>query len=337
MKKALITGITGQDGSYLAEHLLNLGYEVHGIVRRVALEQPEQRLSRIAHLQDRLKLHSGSLDSYPSIFHIVSGHDFDECYHLAAQSFVAESFADGFSTMSVNVDGTHYVLAALRELRPKCRFYFAGSSEMFGRVKETPQVETTPFHPRSPYGISKVAGFYLTMNYREAYDMFCVSGILFNHESPRRGFEFVTRKITSAVARIKFGLQSELRLGNLDAKRDWGHSADYVRAMHLMLQQDKPDDYVIATGETHTVREFCELAFSEAGLDYQEYVTVDPRFYRPSEVDLLIGAASKAKRELGWEPRRTFKQLVREMVYSDLESLSPSTSVHTDRLQESVR
>jgi len=191
-------------------------------VRRVALEQPEQRLARIAHLTDRLKLHSGSLESYPSIFHIISGHDFDECYHLAAQSFVAESFADGFSTMSVNVDGTHYVLAALRELRPRCRFYFAGSSEMFGRVRETPQVETTPFHPRSPYGISKVAGFHLTTNYREAYDMFCVNGILFNHESPRRGFEFVTRKITSAVARIKFGLQSELRLGNLDAKRDWG-------------------------------------------------------------------------------------------------------------------
>ena len=337
MKKALITGITGQDGSYLAEHLIDLGYEVHGIVRRVALEQPEQRLARIAHLTDRLKLHSGSLESYPSIFHIISGHDFDECYHLAAQSFVAESFADGFSTMSVNVDGTHYVLAALRELRPRCRFYFAGSSEMFGRVRETPQVETTPFHPRSPYGISKVAGFHLTTNYREAYDMFCVNGILFNHESPRRGFEFVTRKITSAVARIKFGLQFELRLGNLDAKRDWGHSADYVRAMHLMLQQERPEDYVIATGETHTVREFCELAFSEAGLEYEEYVTVDQRFYRPSEVDLLIGDASKAQRELGWEPRYTFRQLVREMVYSDLESLSREAPVHTNLFQGSVR
>src|SRR5438094_6700617 len=274
-KKALITGITGQDGSYLAEHLLALGYEVHGLVRRVALEAPERRTERITHLLDQITLHPASLESYPSIFHIVSRYDFDECYHLAAQSFVAESFADGFSTMNTNINGTHYILAALRELRPECRFYFAGSSEMFGKVKETPQRETTPFHPRSPYGISKVAGFELTRNYREAYGLFAVSGILFNHESPRRGFEFVTRKITSAVARIKFGLQSELRLGNLDAKRDWGHAADYVRAMHLMLQQEEPDDYVIATGETHSVREFCELAFTEAGLDYQKHVITD--------------------------------------------------------------
>ncbi len=330
MKKVLITGITGQDGSYLAEHLLDLGYEVHGIVRRVALEQPEQRLARIAHIRDRLTLHSGSLESYPSIFHIISRCDFDECYHLAAQSFVAESFADGFSTMSVNVDGTHYILAALRELNRKCKFYFAGSSEMFGRVREIPQVETTPFHPRSPYGISKVAGFYLTQNYREAYGMFCVSGILFNHESPRRGFEFVTRKITSAIARIKLGLQSELRLGNLDAKRDWGHSADYVRAMHLMLQQQNPEDYVIATGETHTVREFCEIAFSEAGLDYRDYVMVDPQFYRPSEVDLLIGDAGKARRDLGWKPRLTFRQLVSEMVYCDLKCPSGHLAPQVD-------
>jgi len=330
MKKVLITGITGQDGSYLAEHLLDLGYEVHGIVRRVALEQPEQRLARIAHIRDRLTLHSGSLESYPSIFHIISRCDFDECYHLAAQSFVAESFADGFSTMSVNVDGTHYILAALRELNRKCKFYFAGSSEMFGRVREIPQVETTPFHPRSPYGISKVAGFYLTQNYREAYGMFSVSGILFNHESPRRGFEFVTRKITSAIARIKLGLQSELRLGNLDAKRDWGHSADYVRAMHLMLQQQNPEDYVIATGETHTVREFCEIAFSEAGLDYRDYVIVDPQFYRPSEVDLLIGDASKARRDLGWKPRLTFRQLVSEMVYCDLKCPSGHLAPQVD-------
>src|SRR5205809_3447567 len=246
MKKALITGITGQDGSYLAEHLLDLGYEVHGIVRRVALEQPERRLSRIAHLQDRIKLHSGSLESYPSIFHIISRNDFDECYHLAAQSFVAESFADGFSTMNTNINGTHYMLAALRELRPQCKFYFAGSSEMFGKVQEVPQCESTRFHPRSPYGISKVAGFDLTRNYREAYGMFCLSGILFNHESPRRGFEFVTRKITSAVARIKNGDPQELRLGNLEARRDWGHAKDYVRAMHLMLQQEQPDDFVVA-------------------------------------------------------------------------------------------
>ncbi|HEX8852738.1 MAG TPA: GDP-mannose 4,6-dehydratase, partial [Pyrinomonadaceae bacterium] len=232
-KKALITGITGQDGSYLAEHLLEQGYEVHGLVRRVALEEPERRFTRISHLIDRLQLHAASLESYPSIFNVVSRHAFDECYHLAAQSFVAESFADGFTTMNTNINGTHYMLAALRELRPACRFYFAGSSEMFGKVHDVPQTEQTPFHPRSPYGISKVAGFDLTRNYREAYGMFCASGILFNHESPRRGFEFVTRKITSTVARIKAGTAHELRLGNLEAKRDWGHARDYVRAMHL--------------------------------------------------------------------------------------------------------
>src|SRR5258706_8691391 len=260
-KTALITGITGQDGSYLAEHLLSLGYEVHGIVRRVALEDPERRFSRMASARLRLILHGASLESYPSIFNVVSRHDFDECYHLAAQSFVAESFADGFSTMNTNINGTHYMLAAMRELRPQCRFYFAGSSEMFGKVREVPQRETTPFHPRSPYGISKVAGFELTRNYREAYGMYCLSGILFNHEGPRRGFEFVTRKITSTAAGIKLGLAAELRLGNLEAQRDWGYASDYVRAMHLMLQQPEPDDYVIATGETHSVREFCEQAF----------------------------------------------------------------------------
>src|SRR5436309_7712987 len=226
-KKALITGLTGQDGSYLAEYLLELGYEVHGIVRRVALEDPSRRFTRINHVLDRLTLHPASLESYPSIFHVLSQHEFTECYHLAAQSFVAESFADGFSTMNTNINGTHYVLAALRELQQNCRFYFAGSSEMFGKVREVPQRETTPFYPRSPYGISKVAGFELTRNYREAYGMFCVSGILFNHESPRRGFEFVTRKITSTAARIKAGLAGELRLGNLEARRDWGHAADY--------------------------------------------------------------------------------------------------------------
>ncbi len=220
IKRALITGITGQDGSYLAEHLLGLGYEVHGLVRRIALEAPERRFGRIAHLLDKIILHAASLESYPSIFHIISQNNFDECYHLAAQSFVAESFADGFSTMNTNINGTHYMLAALRELRPQCKFYFAGSSEMFGKVREVPQRETTPFHPRSPYGISKVAGFELTRNYREAYGMFCCSGMLFNHESPRRGFEFVTRKISSTAAQIKLKLASELRLGNLDAKRD---------------------------------------------------------------------------------------------------------------------
>lgn len=320
-KKALISGITGQDGSYLAEHLLGLGYEVHGLVRRVALEDPERRFGRISHLLDRIVLHPASLESYASIFHVISQHDFDECYHLAAQSFVAESFSDGFSTMTTNIGGTHYMLAALRELRPHCRFYFAGSSEMFGRVREVPQRENTPFHPRSPYGISKVAGFHLTTNYREAYGMFCLSGILFNHEGPRRGFEFVTRKITSTVARIKLGLTSELKLGNLEARRDWGHAADFVRAMYLMLQQEEPEDYVIATGETHSVREFCELAFAEVGLDYREHVKIDEKFYRPAEVDLLVGDASKAVEKLGWRPTITFPALVREMVRADLRAV----------------
>lgn len=321
MKKALITGITGQDGSYLAEYLLSLGYEVHGVVRRVALEDPGQRLGRILHLRERLHLHPASLESYPSLFHIFSQHDFDECYHLAAQSFVAESFGDGFSTMAINVNGTHYVLEAIRNMRPACKFYFAGSSEMFGKVTEIPQRETTRFHPRSPYGISKVAGFYLSMNYREAYQMFCCNGMLFNHESPRRGFEFVTRKISSGAARIRLGMDHKLYLGNLDAKRDWGHAAEYVRAMHMMLQHDQADDYVIATGETHTVREFCELAFGELGLDYREYVEIDPRLYRPAEVDTLIGDGSKARKALNWEPERTFRDLVRDMVHSDLQLL----------------
>jgi len=321
-KKALITGITGQDGSYLAEHLLGLGYEVHGLVRRVALEDPQRRFTRLGHLLEKITLHPASLESYPSIFHVVSQHDFDECYHLAAQSFVAESFRDGFSTMNTNINGTHYMLAALRELRPHCRFYFAGSSEMFGKVAAAPQVETTRFHPRSPYGISKVAGFHLTRNYREAYDMYCASGILFNHESPRRGHEFVTRKITSSVARIKLGLSDELRLGNLDAQRDWGHAKDYVRAMHLMLQRDTPDDFVVAMGETHSVRDFCARAFSEVGLDYEQYVRADELYYRPAEVEILIGDASKARSELGWEPEYTFAELVSEMVQADLAAQS---------------
>lgn len=324
MKRALITGITGQDGSYLAEHLLSLGYEVHGLVRRVALEVPERRTERIAHLLDQITLHPASLESYPSIFHVVSRNQFDECYHLAAQSFVAESFADGFSTMNTNINGTHYVLAALRELRPECRFYFAGSSEMFGKVREVPQNEDTAFYPRSPYGISKVAGFELTRNYREAYGMFCVGGILFNHEGPRRGHEFVTRKISSNVARIKLGLGSELRLGNLEARRDWGHAKDYVRAMHLMLQQSEPDDYVIATGIDHSVRDFCERAFNEVGLDYRDFVRTDERFQRPAEVDQLVGNPTKARERLGWQPEYTFDELISEMVQSDLEAVSRS-------------
>ena len=317
-KRALITGITGQDGSYLAEYLLSLGYEVHGLVRRVALEDPARRLHRISRLVDRLVLHPATLETYPSIFNVVSRVALDECYHLAAQSFVAESFNDGFSTMNTNINGTHYMLAALYEQRRDCKFYFAGSSEMFGKVRETPQTETTPFHPRSPYGISKVAGFELTRNYREAYGMFCCNGILFNHESPRRGFEFVSRKITSTAAQIKLGMAGELPMGNLDAKRDWGHAADYVQAMHLMLQQREADDYVIATGETHTVREFCELAFGELGLDYKKYVTVDERYYRPAEVQVLLGDSTKARRRLSWRPRYTFSQLVKEMVHADL-------------------
>lgn len=320
-KRALITGITGQDGSYLAEFLLEKGYEVHGIVRRVALEDPANRLTRIAHLVPKLTLHSATLESYPSIFHVFTANQFDECYHLAAQSFVAESFSDGFSTMNTNINGTHYVLAAIRETQPECRFYFAGSSEMFGKVREVPQRETTAFYPRSPYGISKVAGFELTRNYRDAYGMFGCAGILFNHESPRRGFEFVTRKITSGVARIRKGLQKELRLGNLEAKRDWGHAKDYVRAMYSMLQQDEPDDYVVATGETHTVGRFCELAFGEVGLDYRDYVKIDERFYRPAEVDLLIGDASKAREKLGWTPESEFPSLVKEMVRADIAAL----------------
>jgi GDPmannose 4,6-dehydratase len=320
-KRALITGITGQDGSYLAEHLLSLGYEVHGIVRRVAMEAPEHRFRRLAHVLDRVVLHPGNLESYPTVFDVISRHPFDECYHLAAQSFVAESFADGFSTMDMNVNGAHFVLAALAQLQPKCRFYFAGSSEMFGRVRESPQNELTPFNPRSPYGISKVAGHYLTQNYRESYGLFACSGILFNHESPRRGHEFVTRKVSSSAAKIKLGLATEVRLGNLDAVRDWGHARDYVRAMHLMLQQEQPDDFVIATGQPHTVRELCEVAFAAVDLDYRDFVVVDERFVRAAEALPLIGDASKARRELGWEPTVRFEDLVREMVACDLGSL----------------
>ncbi|MFQ5953111.1 MAG: GDP-mannose 4,6-dehydratase, partial [Candidatus Omnitrophota bacterium] len=282
-KKALITGITGQDGSYLAEYLLELGYEVHGMIRRVALEDQQHRMWRIRHIQDKLKLHCGSLESYPSIFKIVAEVQPDECYHLAAQSFVTYSFEDEFSTLNTNINGTHYVLSSIKNGYPKCRFYFAASSEMFGRAEEVPQNEKTRFHPRSAYGISKVAGFDLTRNYREAYDIFACSGIMFNHESPRRGFEFVTRKITSAVAQIKLGMMDKLYLGNLEAKRDWGHSKEYVRVMHNMLQQDDPEDYVIGTGKTHSVREFAELAFKELDLDYEKYVEIDKNFYRPAE------------------------------------------------------
>lgn len=318
--RALITGITGQDGSYLAELLLERGYEVHGVVRRVALEDPEHRLSRIHPIRSRLDLHAASLESYASIHQVVAAVKPDECYHLAAQSFVSYSFDDEFSTLNANINGTHYLLAAVKNLAPQCRFYFAGSSEMFGKAEEMPQNERTRFHPRSTYGISKVAGFDLTRNYREAYGLHASSGILFNHESPRRGYEFVTRKITSGVARIRCGKSSELRLGNLDAKRDWGHAREYVEAMWRMLQQPEPDDYVIATGETHSVREFVELAFSHAGLDYQKYVAPDPDLYRPAEVTVLLGDSSKARRTLGWSHRIGFEELVKEMVEADCQA-----------------
>ncbi|MBI5240491.1 MAG: GDP-mannose 4,6-dehydratase [Elusimicrobia bacterium] len=320
-KKALITGITGQDGSYLAELLLEKGYEVHGMVRRVALEDPQHRLLRITHIADRLKLHSASLESYASVFDVLQKIKPDEVYHLAAQSFVSYSFEDEFSTINTNINGTHFVLSALKHVAPECRFYFAASSEMFGKVAETPQTEDTVFHPRSPYGISKVAGFDLTRNYREAYGLHASSGILFNHESPRRGYEFVTRKITNAVARIKLGLEKELRLGNLDAKRDWGYAKDYVEAMWLMLQQSRPDDYVVGTGETHSVREFVETAFSRVGLKWRDHVKVDENFYRPAEVHTLTGDAAKARRVLGWKESVRFRQLVEMMVDADLKNL----------------
>ena len=331
MKKALITGITGQDGSYLSELLLAKGYEVHGIVRRVAFEDPQHHLWRLKHILDRVHLHPGSMESFASIYKVMEKVHPDECYHLAAQSFVSYSFEDEFSTINTNINGTHYVLAALKDRAPQCRFYFAGSSEMFGKAQKVPQNEETPFHPRSPYGISKVAGFDLARNYREAYGIFACNGIVFNHESPRRGFEFVTRKITSTVAKIKTGKEKELRLGNLEAKRDWGFAGDYVEAMWLMLQQDGPDDYVIATGETHSVREFVELAFHYAGLDWEKYVISDKSFFRPAEVTLLLGDFSKATRKFGWTPKVKFPELVRIMVEADLKAEGYMTNVTRDQ------
>jgi GDPmannose 4,6-dehydratase len=318
VKKALITGITGQDGSYLAELLLEKGYEVHGIVRRVALEDPRARMWRIRHILDKIQIHSASMESYASIFNIIAELKPHECYHLAAQSYVSYSFEDEFSTIDTNLNGTHYVLSAIKRQAPNCKFYFAASSEMFGHVTNTPQDEKTPFHPRSPYGISKMAGFELTRNYREAYDLFALSGILFNHESPRRGAEFVTRKISSSAAKIKLGIENELRLGNIEAKRDWGHAQDYVRAMWLMLQQEQPDDYVIATGRTRTVQEFVEAAFGYIDLDYRDYLVIDKELYRPSEVYVLQGDASKAHKRLKWKPKISFEELVKEMVEEDL-------------------
>jgi len=320
-KRALITGITGQDGPYLAELLLSRGYEVHGAVRRVALEDPEHRLARLGAVRDDVALHAGSLESFASVYQLVAKVMPEECYHLAAQSFVSYSFDDEFSTLNTNINGTHFLLSAVKDLVPKCKFYFAGSSEMFGKAEEIPQTEQTRFHPRSSYGISKVCGFELTRNYREAYGLHASSGILFNHESPRRGYEFVTRKITSGVARILAGKNRSVPLGNLEARRDWGHAREYVNAMWLMLQQPVPDDYVIATGETHSVREFAELAFSHVGLDYRDYVTSDPTLFRPAEVNLLLGDYGKARTRLGWTPSVTFDVLVREMVEADCRAL----------------
>ena len=318
-KVALITGITGQDGSYLAELLLSKGYEIHGTVRRVALEDATHRLWRIRKILNDIILHSASLESYASIFKIVQKVKPDEVYHLAAQSYVVYSFEDEFSTLNTNINGTHHILSAVKESNNNLKFYFAGSSEMFGKVNQTPQTENTPFHPRSSYGISKVAGYHLTRNYREAYNLHASTGILFNHESQRRGFEFVTRKISYAVARIKKDLQKKVKLGNIKAKRDWGHSQDYVMAMWSMLQQKNPGDYVIGTGIEHSVEEFAKKAFEHVGLNYKDYVIVDENLIRPAEVDTLLADYSKAKKILKWEPKISFDDLVTSMVESDLE------------------
>jgi GDPmannose 4,6-dehydratase len=317
LPKALITGVTGQDGSYLAEFLLEQGYEVIGMARRSSTVN----FSRIHHIQDRITLVSGDLLDQGSLINILHKYQPDEVYNLAAQSFVPASWEQPVFTGGVTALGVTRMLEAIRTVNPNIRFYQASSSEMFGKVREVPQSENTPFYPRSPYGVAKVYGHWITVNYRESYDLFAVSGILFNHESPRRGLEFVTRKVTYGVARIKLGLADELRLGNLDSQRDWGYAGDYVRAMWLMLQQDKPDDYVVGTGETHPVRELCEVAFDRVGLNWQEYVVQDPRFMRPAEVDLLVSNPSKAGRVLGWEPMVSFRELVQMMVDSDVELL----------------
>ena len=316
-KSALITGITGQDGSYLAELLLSQGYEVHGVVRRTSSPNVE----RIAHLLDDIEIHQADLLDQISLTTLVRNVRPAEVYNLAAQSFVPTSWEQPIFTAEATGLGVTRLLEAIRQTDKSIRFYQASSSEMFGKVHETPQKETTVLHPRSPYGVAKVYGHYITINYRESYDMFACSGILFNHESPRRGLEFVTRKITDGVARIKLGLQEKLHLGNLDAKRDWGFAGDYVKAMWLMLQQDEPDDFVVGTGETHTVREFVEIAFSRVGLNYENHVVIDPKFYRPAEVDILLADPAKARKHLNWECEVSFEELVVKMVDSDLARL----------------
>ncbi len=316
-KKALITGITGQDGSYLSELLLEKGYEVYGVIRRSSTPG----LDNIDHIRDRLTLISGDLLDESSLISIIKEVGPDELYNLAAQSFVPDSWEQPIFTADVTALGVLRVLEAIRITNPKIRFYQASSSEMFGKVVQTPQSETTPFYPRSPYGVSKVFGHWITINYRESYDIFACSGILFNHESPRRGLEFVTRKITSTAAKIKLGMESELRLGNLEAKRDWGFAGDYVEAMWLMLQGERPDTYVISSGESHTVREFAKIAFEHLGLDYEKYVVVDPKFFRPAEVDILQGNPKKAQTELGWARKVSFEELVVMMVENDMRLL----------------
>ena len=313
-KRALITGITGQDGSYLAEHLLGEGYEVIGMVRRSSTVTFE----RIAHIQDRISTVQGDLLDQASMIDLLRTWKPQEVYNLAAQSFVQTSFGQPVLTGDVTGLGVTRLLDAVRIADPGIRFYQASSSEMFGKVVEVPQSETTPFYPRSPYGVAKLYGHWITVNYRESYDLHASSGILFNHESPRRGLEFVTRKITNTVAKIKLGKANELRLGNLEAERDWGFAGDYVKAMWLMLQQDSPDDYVVATGETHSVRKFCQIAFGHVGLNYEDYVVIDEAFYRPAEVDLLIGTPAKAEDKLGWKPEVGFEDLVTMMVDADL-------------------
>ena len=314
MKTALITGITGQDGSYLAELLLEKGYKVYGVVRRSSTTPYE----RIAHLVDRVELLSADLLDQHSLVDAIAASQPDEIYNLAAQSFVQTSWTQPVLTGEFTAMGVTRVLEAFRKAAPKARFYQASSSEMFGRVVETPQTETTPFYPRSPYGVAKVYGHWITVNYRESYDLYAVSGILFNHESPRRGLEFVSRKVTDAVARIKLGFAKEVRLGTLDARRDWGFAGDYVDAMWRMLQLDEPEDFVIGTGQTWTVQHLCETAFNAVGLDYRDYVVQDPKFMRPAEVDLLVADPSKAKRMMGWEPKVSFQQLIEMMVEADL-------------------
>ncbi len=320
MPTALITGITGQDGSYLAELLLSKGYRVVGMARRASTVTYE----RIQHLLDDVEVIQGDLTDQGSLLSMFEKYQPDEVYNLAAQSFVPTSWNQPALTGDVTALGVTRMLEAIRFVNPKIKFYQASSSEMFGKVVEVPQKETTPFYPRSPYGVAKVYGHWITVNYRESFGLFAVLGILFNHESPRRGLEFVTRKITDGVARIKFGLAKELRIGNLESRRDWGFAGDYVKAMWMMLQQDEPKNFVIGTGETHSVREFCEIAFGHAGLDYHDFVVQDERFYRPAEVDLLVSDPSKAGRELGWEPSIGFEQLVKMMVDADLERLRNS-------------